>query len=89
MPRLTEMRADETYSGANFTAEEIEFLLAIERYQRERRRRFPTWHEVLRVLKSLGYRKVAPPRSPRKYQIGTRPAKNFSPLPALRERGRG
>ncbi len=68
MPRLTEMRADETYSGANFTAEEIEFLLAIERYQRERHRPFPTWHEVLRVLKSLGYRKVAPPRSPRKYQ---------------------
>ena len=70
MPRLTEMRPEETYPGASYSPEEVEFFMAIERYQREAHRPFPTWHEVLRVLKSLGYRKVAPPRRPRKYQIG-------------------
>jgi hypothetical protein len=67
MPRLTEMRPEETYPGANYTDDEVEFFMAIERYQREAHRPFPTWHEVLRVLKSLGYRKVARPRRPRRY----------------------
>ena len=36
----------------------VEFMVAMERYKREAHRQFPAWHEVLRVLKSLGYRKV-------------------------------
>ncbi len=59
MPRLTEGRFEETYSGASYSREEVEFIMAMERYQRETHRRFPTWHEVLRVLKNLGYRKVS------------------------------
>jgi hypothetical protein len=39
----------------------VEFALAMERYMRLNCRPFPTWHEVLAVLKALGYRKVAPP----------------------------
>jgi hypothetical protein len=39
--------------------EEREFLMAMDRYRRENRRPWPTWSEVLEVLKSLGYRKVA------------------------------
>lgn len=57
MPRLTEGRFEERFSGSEYGDEEIEFLLAIERYKREKKRPFPTWHEVLRIVKSLGYRK--------------------------------
>lgn len=46
--------------GADYTAEEFEFLQAMERYRREKRRPFPTFTEVLAVARSLGYRKVAP-----------------------------
>jgi hypothetical protein len=35
------------------------FKKAMDRYKRENRRPFPTWSEVLEVLRSLGYRKVA------------------------------
>ena len=50
-----------------YTADEIEFIMAMERYKRLMHRPFPTWHEVLGVLKALGYRKVKPPakREPR------------------------
>jgi hypothetical protein len=46
----------ETYPGSEYTADEIEFLKAMELYRRKRP--FPTWTEVLKVLKKLGYRKV-------------------------------
>jgi hypothetical protein len=49
---------DEVNLGASFSDEEREFLQAIEEYRRRSKRRFLSWHEVLRVLKSLGYRKV-------------------------------
>jgi len=38
-------------------------MKAMDRYKRENRRPFPTWSEVLEVLRSLGYRKVAEPTS--------------------------
>jgi len=57
MPRLTEHRILENNLGSELTPDEVEFLLAMERYKREKHRPFPTWHEVLRVVKSLGYRK--------------------------------
>ncbi len=47
----------ETYPGADYTDEEIEFLMAIERYKRVERKPFPTWSEVLGVLRGLGWRK--------------------------------
>lgn len=37
-----------------------EFTQAMERYKRENRRPFPTADEVLKVVLSLGYRKVSP-----------------------------
>jgi hypothetical protein len=42
---------------ATYTDEEKEFLLAMDRYKRDNRRPYPTWSEVLEVLKSLGYTK--------------------------------
>ena len=35
--------------------EEAAFRTAMDRYKRENRRPFPTWSEVLEVLRSLGY----------------------------------
>ena len=43
--------------------EQFEFLLAIDEYKRANSRPFPTWTEVLDVIKALGYRKVAEPQS--------------------------
>lgn len=42
------------------TEEQFEFLLAITEYKKVNNRPFPTWSEVLDVMKALGYRKVAP-----------------------------
>ena len=45
------------------TDEQFEFLMAIDQYKRANQRPFPTWTEVLEVIKALGYRKVAEPQS--------------------------
>lgn len=39
--------------------EQFEFVMAIDEYKRINRRPFPTWTEVLEIIKYLGYRKVA------------------------------
>jgi len=39
--------------------EQFEFLMAIDQYKRANDRPFPTWTEVLEVIKAIGYRKVA------------------------------
>ena len=45
------------------TDEQFEFLMAIDCYKKVNQRPFPTWTEVLEVIKALGYRKVAEPQS--------------------------
>jgi hypothetical protein len=42
------------------TAEQFEFVMAIETYKKVNKRMFPTWTEVLEVINQLGYRKVQP-----------------------------
>ena len=49
--------------------EQFDFLMAIDEYKRKNTRPFPTWTEVLDVIKALGYRKVAEPQS---LVVGTR-----------------
>lgn len=49
------------FPGAEYSAEEIEFLRAMASYQQTQRRPFPTFTEVLNVARSLGWRKVAEP----------------------------
>jgi hypothetical protein len=46
--------------GSHYTEEEVEFLKAVDRYIRTHRRKFPTFVEVLRVAKSIGYVKTTP-----------------------------
>ena len=62
MPRHPSLDAagTENFPGADIaaTGDDWEFLKAMERYQRRTGRRYPTWREVLKVLRSLGYRKV-------------------------------
>ena len=50
---------EENFPGADIHSETWVFLKAIEQYQREHKRRYPTWREVLAVAHSLGYRRVA------------------------------
>ena len=50
---------DPTTCERDYSDEEIDFMKAMDQYMRDNRRRFPTWSEVLEVLRSLGYRKVA------------------------------
>ncbi len=42
--------------------EQFDFLMAIDRYKKENQRPFPTWTEVLEIIRALGYRKVAEPQ---------------------------
>lgn len=41
----------------DYTADELEFLKAMDDYKRNHQCPYPTWHEVLAVVKSLGYKK--------------------------------
>jgi hypothetical protein len=41
--------------------EQFEFIMAIEEYKKANTKPFPTWTEVLEVIKALGYRRVADP----------------------------
>ena len=52
---------DPTTCERDYTNDEIEFMKAMDQYKRDNRRPFPTWSEVLEVLRALGYRKVAEP----------------------------
>ena len=38
--------------------EALEFIQAIDRFKRRAQKAFPSWSEVLEILRSLGYRKV-------------------------------
>lgn len=40
------------------TAEQFEFVMAIETYKKVNKKLFPTWTEVLEVINQLGYKKV-------------------------------
>lgn len=45
------------------TDEQFDFIMAIDQYKKENNKPFPSWTEVLEVLKTIGYRKVAEPCS--------------------------
>ena len=47
--------------GSTYTQNELDFLKAVDAYKRNHGRAFPSWSEILAILISLGYRKVAEP----------------------------
>jgi hypothetical protein len=49
---------DPTTSERDYTNAETEFMLAMNEYKRQSGRMFPTWSEVLEVLRDLGYEKL-------------------------------
>jgi hypothetical protein len=55
-------RGDPTTCEMEYTADEVEFFRAVDRYKGEHRRPFPTLRELLGILRKLGYRKVANPQ---------------------------
>ncbi|MBV8780323.1 MAG: hypothetical protein JO353_02895 [Phycisphaerae bacterium] len=54
-------RTDDRRSAeeGEMTAEQFEFVMAIETYKKLNKRMFPTWTEILELVGQLGYRKVA------------------------------
>jgi hypothetical protein len=52
---------DPTTCERDYSADEVEFMTAMDNYKRRSGRAFPTWSEVLEVIRSLGYRKVEAP----------------------------
>ena len=66
---------EENFPGCDYTAEECEFLKAIDRYKRTRGRPYPTWREVLNVLRELGWRKppAVRPEPPREGDASCEP----------------
>ncbi len=52
---------DPTTCERDYSDGECEFMRAMDDYKRKSGRPFPTWSEVLEVVMSLGYRKVADP----------------------------
>jgi hypothetical protein len=49
---------DPTTCERDYNQAELEFMSAMQEYKRRSGRMFPTWSEVLEVLKSLGYEKM-------------------------------
>jgi len=76
--RLTEER--KSAEEGQMSDEQFEFLMAIDEYKRKNSRPFPTWTEILEVIKALGYRKVAEPQSLEKTKKEQKPKEVEVPL---------
>ncbi len=46
---------DPTTCERDYSADEVEFMKAMDQYKRSSGRMFPTWSEVLEVVRGLGY----------------------------------
>ena len=53
------------------TDEQFDFIMAIDQYKTANQRPFPTWTEVLEVIRAIGYRKVAEPQSLKSFKKET------------------
>ena len=52
---------DPTTCERDYSLDEVEFMKAMDEYKRKSGRMFPTWSEVLEVVRGLGYAKSEPP----------------------------
>jgi hypothetical protein len=55
-------RADDRREAeeGEMNTEQFEFIMAIETYKKVNKRLYPTWTEILEIVRQLGYRKVKP-----------------------------
>ena len=53
--------------------EQFEFLMIIDEYKKVNQKPFPTWTEILEVIKAMGYRKVAEPQSLKSFKKDSEP----------------
>ncbi len=76
-------RSDERKSAeeGQMSDEQFEFIMAIDEYKRANARPFPSWTEVLELIKALGYRKVADPQPLARHGSGDAEAKPKSETP--------
>jgi hypothetical protein len=44
-----------TTAAMNYSGDELEFMEAIQNWKKKSGKQFPTWSEVLSILKQLGY----------------------------------
>jgi hypothetical protein len=51
-------RVDPATCERDYSAQETEFMLAMQDYKKSSGRMFPTWTEVLEVLRALGYERA-------------------------------
>jgi hypothetical protein len=48
---------DPTTCERDYTPDQVDFMKAMDLYKRRSGRQFPTWSEVLEVVKSMGYKR--------------------------------
>ena len=61
---------DPTTCERDYSSAEMEFMKAMEEYKQKSGRMFPTWSEVLEVLRALGYEKLSRGSSPTVRSLG-------------------
>lgn len=52
-------------ADVDYEKDEVEFIFAVHKYQNDTGHKFPTYSEILRVLKSLGYERARTAPGPR------------------------
>jgi hypothetical protein len=66
---------DPTTCEREYSEAEMEFMMAMNEYKRKSGRMFPTWSEVLEVIRALGYEKIEDAQPPPPAEAAKRPAK--------------
>lgn len=74
---------DPTTCERDYTADEIEFMRAMDEYKRRSGRMFPTCSEILEVIRSLGYTKIRVEQSGEKASAGASPPQENAAQPTV------
>ncbi len=49
-----------SFPGAEYTPEEVEFIMAVDVWKKKYHRRFPTVVDLMHILQLLGYKRLEP-----------------------------
>ncbi len=69
--RDTTGRRGKSWDDRVFEDDEAEFLAAVVRWKKDKKKQFPTWSDVLGIVKALGYAKQE--EDPGRREEGDRP----------------